>query len=160
MNLQIIDKWIKDNFASKTNHKVNVGDTVKVVIRLNEQAKNKAQKTQIIHGLVIAKKHGSEIGSTITIRRIVSGIGIEWILPLNSPDIISLEVLKSSKVRKSKLYFLRDKTIKETKSKLRKSTTRVESNEDIFEEEAEPEIEEEIATTEETAESTQPVEEK
>jgi ribosomal protein L19 len=77
MNLQTIDKWIKNTFSNKSNHTVNVGDTVKIVIRLNEQAKNKAQKTQIIHGLVIAKKHGSEIGSTITIRRIVSGVGIE-----------------------------------------------------------------------------------
>ena len=153
MNLQTIDKWIKNTFSNKTNHTVNVGDTVKIVIRLNEKAKNKAQKTQIIHGLVIAKKHGSEIGSTITVRRIVSGVGIEWILPLNSPDIISLEVLKSSKVRKSKLYFLRDKTIKETKSKLRKSVTKVESKEDIFEEE--PIIEE---TTEEEIEN-EPVEE-
>ena len=155
MNLQIIDKWIKDTFSSTTNHNVSVGDSIKIVLRLNEQGKKKAQKTQIILGLVIAKKHGSEIGSTITVRRIVKGIGIEWILPLNSPDIISLEVIKSSKVRKAKLYYIRNKTIKETKAQLRKSRKERDVKEDIFDEQPAEEIEEIEAKEEVKTESTE-----
>ena len=64
-------------------------------------------KLQIFEGLVIARKHGKEMGSTITVRKMVSGVGVEKILPLHSPSIDKIEIVKRSKVRRAKLYYLR-----------------------------------------------------
>jgi len=65
------------------------------------------EKTQVFEGIVIAKKHGSEIGATITVRKIIGGVGVERIFPLHLPSIEKIEVLRRSKVRRAKLYFLR-----------------------------------------------------
>jgi len=78
------------------------------------------EKTQHIEGLVIARKHGKEPGATITIRRIMDGVGVEWILPVSSPKIKKIELVKAARVRRSKLYFLRDKSQKQIRAKLKK----------------------------------------
>jgi len=78
------------------------------------------EKTQHIEGLVIARKHGKEPGATITIRRIMDGIGVEWILPVFSPKIKKIELVKAARVRRAKLYFLRDKSQKQIRAKLKK----------------------------------------
>jgi len=78
------------------------------------------EKTQHIEGLVIARKHGKEPGATITIRRIMDGVGVEWILPVFSPKIKKIELVKAARVRRSKLYFLRDKSQKQIRAKLKK----------------------------------------
>ncbi len=121
---------------------IQVGNTVRIVLKLKETDPNKKSKgarTQTIQGLVLARKHNKELGASITIRSIVSSVGVEWIIPLYTSDIIKVDILKSSKVRRSKLYYIRKKSIKETKAKLRKETKQV-----MEEAKEEKEIEEDI----------------
>ncbi len=94
----------------------NVGDTVKVYYKIKEGNKERVQGYE---GTVIAKKNGS-IRETFTVRRISFGIGVERTFPLNSPKIDKIEVLKKGKVRRAKLFYLRDLTGKATKIKEQK----------------------------------------
>ncbi len=109
---------------------IRPGDTVQVHQKIpaytkKTGAKNKREtktithKIQIFEGIVLAKKHGKGISSTITVRKIVSGIGVERIFPLHCPTIAKIEVKSHSKVRQSKLYHLRGLVGK--KSKLKKT---------------------------------------
>lgn len=115
--------------ASKTVlDNIKVGDTVKIVLKLKEtnpDKKTKGSKTQTVQGLVLARKHNQELGASITIRSIVDSVGVEWIIPLYTSDIIKVDIIKSSKVRRAKLYYIRRKSVKETKAKLRKETKKV-----------------------------------
>lgn len=115
--------------ASKTVlDNIKVGDTVKIVLKLKEtnpDKKSKGSKTQTVQGLVLARKHNKELGASITIRSIVDSVGVEWIIPLYTSDIIKVDIIKSSKVRRAKLYYIRRKSVKETKAKLRKETKKV-----------------------------------
>ncbi|HLD70611.1 MAG TPA: 50S ribosomal protein L19 [Negativicutes bacterium] len=99
----------------KTMPDIRPGDTVKVHQKIKEGDK---ERIQIFEGLVIARKHGKGINSTITVRKVVEQIGVERIFPVHSPSIAKIEVVKSGKVRRSKLYYLR--TAKGTKAKLKK----------------------------------------
>ena len=94
---------------------IRPGDTVKVHQKIKEGDK---ERIQIFEGLVIARKHGQGISSTITVRKVVESIGVERIFPVHSPSVAKIEVVKSGKVRRSKLYYLR--TAKGTKAKLKK----------------------------------------
>lgn len=90
-------------------------------IKISQIIKDKdKEKTQNIEGLVIAKKHGKEPGATITLRRIMDGVGVEWILPVFSSKIKRIELVRAARVRRSKLYFLRDKSQKQIRAKLKK----------------------------------------
>jgi len=80
------------------------GDTVRVSQKIKEGDK---ERIQAFDGLVIARKHGKGLSATITIRKIISGIGVEKIFPIHSPKIEKIEILKRGKVRKAKLYYLR-----------------------------------------------------
>lgn len=80
------------------------GDTVRVSQKIKEGDK---ERIQSFEGLVIARKHGKEMGSTVTIRKTISGVGVERIFPLHSPTIEKIEILKREKVRRAKLYYLR-----------------------------------------------------
>lgn len=93
---------------------IQPGDTVKVYQKIVEGDKI---KTQIFEGLVIARKHGKEPGATITVRNVISGVGVERIFPVHSPNIEKIETVKSSKVRRSKLYYLRTATGKRARLK-------------------------------------------
>jgi len=93
---------------------IRPGQEIKVYQKVIEGNK---EKTHVFEGLVIAKKHGKEIGSTITIRRIAAGVGTEIVLPLHSPSIEKIEVLKENKVRRAKLYYLREAKGKRAKLK-------------------------------------------
>lgn len=95
---------------------INSGDTIRVYQKIKEGDKF---RTQIFEGLVIARKHGSGDGATITVRKISSGVGVERIFPLRLPAIEKIELVKKSKVRRAKLYYLRTKSAKETRKKLR-----------------------------------------
>jgi len=84
---------------------IKPGDTVKVYQKIKEKDK---ERLQAFEGVVLARKHGKGISSTITVRRVVSGIGVEKIFPLHSPTIEKIEILKRGKVRRAKLYYLRE----------------------------------------------------
>lgn len=110
---KILDKFNKEQM--KKNPDINPGDTVKVHQKIKEGDKD---RIQIFEGVVIARKHGKGINSNITVRKVVEGVGVERIYPVNSPSIEKIEVVRSAKVRRSKLYFLR--TAKGKKGKLKK----------------------------------------
>jgi large subunit ribosomal protein L19 len=103
---------------NKSNEKpmpdIKPGDLVRVHQKIKEGDK---QRIQIFEGIVIARKHGKGITSTITVRKVVEGVGVERIFPVHSPSLEKIEVVKSSKVRRSKLYYLR--TAKGTKARLK-----------------------------------------
>ena len=89
--------------------KIRSGYTVQVHQKIKEGDK---QRIQIFEGLVIARKHGTGINSTITVRKISSGVGVERIFPVHAPFIEKIEVVKKGKVRRAKLYYIRKKSAK------------------------------------------------
>ncbi len=97
---------------------IRSGDTVRVWIKIQEKDKT---RLQAFEGLVLAVKHGSEAGGTFTVRKVASGVGVEKIFPLYSPIIDKIEIVKRAKVRRAKLYFLRDKVAREVKRVLRRT---------------------------------------
>lgn len=92
---------------------VEVGDLVKVHVKIKEGEKF---RIQIFEGTVIAKKHGG-INETITVRRISYGVGCEKVFPVHSPTIVSVDTVRRGKVRRAKLYYLRDRVGKRAKVK-------------------------------------------
>jgi len=101
MNTDILKKVEEGQYKKRPD--VKVGDTVKLHLKIKEGEK---ERTQIFEGVVIAKK-GSGLSSTITVRKISYGVGVEKIVPLHSPMLEKIEVVKRGTVRKSKLYYLR-----------------------------------------------------
>ena len=92
---------------------IEIGDTVKVHVKIKEGDKF---RIQIFEGTVIAKKHGG-IAETFTVRRVAHGCGIERVFPVHSPVISKVEVVRHGKVRRAKLYYLRDRVGKAAKVK-------------------------------------------
>jgi len=92
---------------------VEVGDLVKVHVKIKEGEKF---RIQIFEGTVIAKKHGG-INETFTVRRVAHGCGIERVFPLHSPTVEKVELIRNGKVRRAKLYYLRDRVGKAAKVK-------------------------------------------
>ena len=95
---------------------MRAGDTVRVWQKIVEKGKT---RLQAFEGLVLARKHGKEAGATFTVRRVASGVGVEKIFPLYSPVVDRIEVVKRSKVRRSKLYHIREKAAKEIRRQMR-----------------------------------------
>lgn len=95
------------------------GDTVRVWNKIMEKGKI---RLQAFEGLVLSRKHGTESGATFTIRKVASGVGVERIFPLYSPNIDKIEVLRKSKTRRNKLYYIRTKAVKEVKKRLKSIT--------------------------------------
>ena len=110
MNLMqaFIEKQKKANVPT-----VAIGDTVKVHLKVKE---GNRERTQVFEGTVIAKKHGG-IEETFTVRRISYGVGVEKVFPVHSPIIEKVEVVRSGKVRRAKLYYLRNRVGKAAKVK-------------------------------------------
>ena len=94
----------------------NIGDTVKVHVKIKE---GNRERIQVFEGTVIAKKHGG-IQETFTVRRISYGVGVERTFPVNSPKIANIEITRRGKVRRAKLYYLRDRVGKATRVKEKK----------------------------------------
>ncbi len=82
------------------------GDTVKVWSKLKDTAGK--VRLQAFEGLVLARKHGTEVGATFTVRKVASGVGVERIFPLYSSNIDKIDIVRHAKTRKSKLYYVRD----------------------------------------------------
>lgn len=97
---------------------IKSGSTVRVWQKVPE--KDGKFRLQAFEGLVIACKHGQEAGATFTVRRVASGVGMEKIFPLYSPMIDRIEVLREVKVRRSKLYYIREKAAREIRRRMRK----------------------------------------
>ena len=91
----------------------NVGDTVKVYGKIKE---GNRERIQIFEGTVLAKKHGG-ISETFTVRRMSYGVGVEKTFPVHSPNVEKIEVVRRGKVRRAKLYYLRDRVGKAAKVK-------------------------------------------
>ena len=106
------------DMEARKNLDLRVGDTVKVHQKIEEKGK---YRIQIFEGLVLARKHGSEAGATFTVRRVASGVGVEKVYPLYSPMIDKVEVTKRSRVRRAKLYYIREKVAREARRQLRRT---------------------------------------
>lgn len=107
------------NMEERKSLGIKAGDTVRVHQKIQDKGKT---RIQIFEGLVLARKHGNEPGATFTVRKVASGVGVEKIFPLYSPMIDKLEIVKRSKVRRSKLYFIREKVAREIKRQMRRTT--------------------------------------
>lgn len=104
------------NIEARQNLDIKAGDAVKVWQKIKEGEKT---RLQMFDGLVLARKHGKEAGATFTVRKVTSGVGVEKIFPLYSPLIDKIEIVKRSKVRRAKLYHVREKAAKEIKKEMR-----------------------------------------
>jgi large subunit ribosomal protein L19 len=105
MKEKLVEEFEKE-YKKKDLPEIRPGDLVRVYHKIKEGDK---EKVHHFEGIVIAKKRKKEIGATITVRREISGIGVEKIFPLHSPLIEKIEILKRQKVRRAKLYYLRKK---------------------------------------------------
>lgn len=136
------------NMESRQELGIRAGDTVRVWQKIQEKGKT---RLQVFEGLVLSHKHGNEAGATFTVRKVASGVGVEKIFPLYSPIIDKIEIIKRSKVRRAKLYHIRDKAAKEIRRQMRHATMvniqtvsdTAEANKKIADEEAAKKAEEE-----------------
>ncbi|MFA6078018.1 MAG: 50S ribosomal protein L19 [Candidatus Paceibacterota bacterium] len=96
---------------------IRAGDTVRVWTKIKE--KDGKTRLQGFEGIILSRKHGLESGSMFTVRRVASGVGVEKIFPLYSPSIDKVEIIRRAKVRRAKLYYVREKAAKEIKRKMR-----------------------------------------
>lgn len=98
---------------------IKSGDTVRVHQKIQDKGKT---RVQVFEGLVLARKHGTEAGGTFTVRKVVDGIGVEKIFPLYSPLIDKIEITRRAKVRRAKLYHIREKVAREARRQMRRMT--------------------------------------
>ncbi len=137
------------NIEERKKLDLRSGDTVKVTQKIIEKDKKTGKlktRLQVFEGLILSVKHGKEAGGTFTVRKVASGVGVERIFPIYSPNIEKVEVVRRSKVRRAKLYHIRDKAAKEIRRQMRNIR-------DL------PEIEEVKTVEEATKEETEKVEE-
>ncbi|KND51567.1 MAG: ribosomal protein L19 [Parcubacteria bacterium C7867-007] len=123
--------------AERTGLGIRPGDTVRVHQNIIEKGKT---RTQVFEGLVISVKHGTEAGATFTVRATLSGVGVERIFPLFAPFISKIEIVRRSKVRRAKLYFIREKVAREVRRQLRNMRMVKMSTDDFKEEEVPAEV--------------------
>ena len=117
------------NIEGRAKLGIRAGDTIRVVQNIVDLKKGKGAdkkekiiknvRKQVFEGLVISTKHGTEAGGMFTVRTTLSGVGVEKTFPLYSPVIDSIEIVKRSKVRRAKLYFIREKAAKAVRRQLR-----------------------------------------
>ena len=106
-------KIITEGMIKEDRPEFNVGDTVRVSVRIKE---GERERIQAFEGTVIAKKHGG-VAETFTVRRTAYGVGIERVFPVNSPFVEKVEVVRTGRVRRAKLFYLRERTGKAAKVK-------------------------------------------
>lgn len=111
--MDLMQSFIEKNMPEKEAPSVTVGDTVRVHLKVKE---GNRERIQVFEGTVIAKKHGG-INETFTVRRLSYGVGVEKVFPLYSPVIEKVETIRRGKVRRAKLYYLRDRVGKAAKVK-------------------------------------------
>lgn len=113
MNMQEAVKLMTADSLKEEKPQVAIGDTVRVDVKIREGDR---ERVQAFEGTVIAKR-GSGVGETFTVRRISYGVGVERVFPLHSPNVADVKVIRHGKVRRSKLYYLRDRVGKSAKVK-------------------------------------------
>ena len=106
-------KLIEQSSMKENAPTICIGDTVKVHVRIKEGEKT---RIQLFEGTVIAKKHGG-VNETFTVRRLAHGCGVERVFPVHSPSVEKVELVRKGKVRRAKLYYLRDRVGKAAKVK-------------------------------------------
>ena len=106
-------KTLTENYMKPELPEMNVGDTVRVTLRVKEGSR---ERIQVFEGTIIAKKHGG-IEETITVRRISYGVGCEKVFPVHAPNVVDVETVRHGKVRRAKLYYLRGRMGKAAKVK-------------------------------------------
>ena len=106
-------RLISDSSLKAEVPEINVGSTVRVHVKIRE---GERERIQVFEGTIIALK-GSGISSTFTVRRVSYGVGVERVFPVHSPNVAKVEVIRNGKVRRSKLYYLRDRVGKSAKVK-------------------------------------------
>lgn len=153
MTIQLAPAQISPvNVDERKNLGIRPGDTVRVSQKIQEKGKT---RIQIFEGLVIARKHGAEAGATFTVRATHSGVGVERIFTLYSPLIDKIEIVRRSKVRRAKLYYIRDKVAREIRRQLRNMKlmgVSTESGREVAEREAQAVKEAEEQAAQEAAE--------
>jgi len=121
---QIFSPYLKADLPD-----IKVGDTVrlhqKIILSPTEKTgkKKEVERVQVFEGVVIAKKHGRGLDGSITVRKIIEGVGVEKVVPLHSPNLIKIEVLSHGRVRRAKLYYLRKERGKRAKIKTKEFLT-------------------------------------
>jgi len=115
MNAEAIIRSIEAEHLKSDLPEIYVGDTVRVGVRIREGGKERIQPYE---GTIIAKRHGG-INETITVRRVFQGVGVERVFLLHSPRVESIKIIRRGKVRRAKLYYLRDRVGKATRVKQR-----------------------------------------
>ena len=144
-------QFIPAALAARKELDLRAGDTVRVHVKIQEKGKT---RIQMFEGLVLARKHGSEAGATFTVRKISHGVGVERIFPLYSPSIEKIEIIRRAKVRRAKLYFIREKVSKMIRRKMRNFKDFFISSNDLVvpAEEMMEEVPEEVLETPEVSE--------
>ncbi|ACB50152.1 50s ribosomal protein L19 [Crocosphaera subtropica ATCC 51142] len=115
MNVQAIIKDIESEYLKTDLPTIHVGDTVRVGVRIREGGKERVQPYE---GTVIAMRNGG-INETITVRRVFQGVGVERVFLLHSPRVADIKVVRRGKVRRAKLYYLRNRVGKATRIRQR-----------------------------------------
>ena len=106
-------KIITEGMIKEDKPEIQIGDVVKVHVKIVEGSR---ERIQVFQGTVIAMK-GSGVSETFTVRRVSYGVGIERVFPVNSPNVAKVELVRHGRVRRSKLYYLRDRVGKAAKVK-------------------------------------------
>ena len=106
-------KALSSQYMKQELPEMRVGDTVRVHVRIKEGSR---ERIQVFEGTIIARKHGG-ISETITVRRVSYGVGCEKVFPVHSPRVVAVETVRKGKVRRAKLYYLRDRVGKAAKVK-------------------------------------------
>ena len=105
------------DMESRSALEFSSGDTLRVWSKITDE-KGKS-RLQAFEGMVLARKHGAEIGATFTLRKVANGVGVERIFPLFSPVIDKIEIVKRARARRSKLYYVREKAVRDVRRKMK-----------------------------------------
>jgi len=116
MTTAVAHNFLPKEIRVRKDLDIRAGDTVRVHVKIVEKGKT---RTQIFEGLVLARKHGNENGGTFTVRKITNGIGVERVFPLFSPMLDKIEIVRRSRTRRAKIYFIRNKVAREIRRTMR-----------------------------------------
>lgn len=106
----------------------SAGDTVRVWSKIEDKGK---YRLQAFEGMVLARKHGATMGGTFTVRKVSNSVGVERVFPLYSPMIDKIEIVKKARARRSKLYYVREKAVRDVRRKLKNPAAYIAPEEEV-----------------------------